>query len=397
MKEEAGCSPRSIDQYKNITITMQKQKRPFYIIAHNPNTIEEAREFLDLGVNGLEPDIVHANGKFYVSHLPHVSYDGVPTVQEYLQQLKDLLLEKKYNLALLIWDIKDTDFDPNQFIALVKENFTGEPFDGVAMLMTHSDDHAFINRYQGKYANIGVGLDESNVAPAELEKIFIGGGQKNFTYADGITTFLNKPGVFKSITDAQHCRNQHEPDSFKFIYTWVLSLEGALRKYLDTYIDGIMVDTGAVKKLKELIGAEPYSNAYTLAGNGYNPFAASPLPKYLLEIKTADAFMAGTDARLRFTLTGSTGQSLTGLPYHSSAAGALEKGSITYTALEGADLGQVDSITIEALTDGIGSGWLPEYIAVESKLLREKIRFRFNADRPEWISKKTGPVTVRRE
>jgi hypothetical protein len=372
---------------------MQIQKRPFYIIAHNPNTIEEAKEFLDLGVNGLEPDIVHANGKFYVSHLPHVSYEGVPTVQEYLQQLKDLLLQHSYNLALLIWDIKDTDFDPNDFIALVKENFSDQPFDGVAMLMTHSDDHEFINRYQGHYANVGIGLDESNLPPEELQQIFIAANQNNFSYADGITTFLNKPGVFKNVTAAQHCRNQHEPGSFKFIYTWVLSLEGALRKYLNTYIDGIMVDTGAVKKLKELIGSEPYSRHYELAKNGYNPFAATPPPKYTLEIKTANQLMAGTDAQWQFTLTGNAGESLTGLPFHSNTAGALEKNSTTYVTLEGADLGNIKSLTVEALTDGIGSDWLPEYVIVHSKLLDEKVQFRFDANGEEWISKKTGPVT----
>jgi len=379
-----------------MTITMPQQKRPFYIIAHNPNTIEEAKQFLDLGVNGLEPDIVHADGKFYVSHLPHVSYEGVPTVQEYLQQLKDLLLEKSYNLALMIWDIKDTDFDPNKFIAIVKENFSGKPFDGVAMLMTHSDDHAFINQYHGNYANVGVGLDESDLTPGELEKIFINGGQKNFTYADGITTFLNKPGVFKNVTTAQQCRNEHEGASFKFIYTWVLSLEDALRKYLNTYIDGIMVDTGAVQKLKELLGTAPYNEAYELAKNGYNPFAASPIPRYNLEIKTANEFMAGTDAQLRFTLTGSDGRSLARLPYHSHSAGALEKGTTTRISIEGMDVGEIKSLTIEMLTDGIGSGWLPEYITVESKLLREKIHFHFDKEGKEWITKKAGPVTKER-
>jgi len=372
---------------------MQRLKRPFYIIGHNPNSIEEAKEFLDLGANGLEPDIVHADGKFYVSHLPHVSYEGVPTLQEYLYQLKELLLQHPYNLALIIWDIKDTDFDPNVFIKLVKENFSGDPFDGITMLMTHSDDHAFINRYQGDYANVGVGVDESNLSPAELEQHFINGKQKNFTYADGITTFLTKPGVFENVTAAQRQRNQQEPASFKFIYTWVLSMEDALRKYLNTHIDGIMVDSGAVSILKKLVNTPPYNECYAMAQNGYNPFSAEPMPRYTLEIKTADDFMAGTDAVLQFTLRGASGESLASLPYRSNTTAALEKGTTTYTGIEGKDIGVIESLTVEMLTDGIGSGWLPEYIEVESKLLPSKIRFDFSTAGKEWITHKTGPVT----
>src|SRR6187200_3468003 len=101
---------------------MQKRKRKFFIIGHNPNTLAEAKEFLDKGANALEPDIVYAEGRFYVSHLPQLSYENVLTVEEYLHELKKLLLSESYNLALLIWDIKETDFDPNLFIGIVKEN-----------------------------------------------------------------------------------------------------------------------------------------------------------------------------------------------------------------------------------------------------------------------------------
>lgn len=120
-----------------------QQQRPFYIIGHNPNTIDEAREFLHNGANALEPDIVYAENHYYVSHNKLPSYEDCVTVEVYLQQLKALLLEKKYDLALIIWDIKTTNFDPNHFIGIVKENFRGNPFEHVAMLMTNADDHNF--------------------------------------------------------------------------------------------------------------------------------------------------------------------------------------------------------------------------------------------------------------
>jgi hypothetical protein len=253
---------------------MQRRKRPFYIIAHNPNTIKEAEEFLQAGANALEPDIVFAENRFFVSHSHHASYEDIPTLETYLRDLQDLLAAKKYNLALLIFDMKDTDFDVNDFLALVKENFCGDLCDDVAILVTNADDHEFLCRYRGNYPNVGIGVDESNVPPAELEQIFKQAGQKNFSYADGITTFLTKLGVFQNIVEAQECRAKNEPHSFKLIYTWVLSLKGSMRKYLDTHIDGIFVDLDDVKELKELLSNSPYNEAYELAVYGYNPFTA---------------------------------------------------------------------------------------------------------------------------
>src|SRR6185437_2634689 len=42
-------------------------KRPFYIIGHNPNTIEEARGDLDAGANALEPDIMKFSDKAFAN------------------------------------------------------------------------------------------------------------------------------------------------------------------------------------------------------------------------------------------------------------------------------------------------------------------------------------------
>ncbi len=53
-------------------------KKLFYILGHNPNSLEEAKDFLDRGANALEPDVVHAEGRYYISHLPKVSYSDTP-------------------------------------------------------------------------------------------------------------------------------------------------------------------------------------------------------------------------------------------------------------------------------------------------------------------------------
>ncbi|MEO7766828.1 MAG: PLAT/LH2 domain-containing protein, partial [Ferruginibacter sp.] len=351
---------------------MEREKRSFYIIGNNPNTIEEAREFLQSGANALEPDIVYADGQFYISHTPQFSYKNIPTLEEYLLKLKALLLDGQYNLALIIWDIKTTNFDPNHFMDVVKENFSGEPFDGIAMLITNADGHAFLNQFNGRYLNVGVGLDESNISPSQVERIFKKANQRNFSYADGITTLLNKTGVYKNITEALYCRNENEPNSFGIIYTWVITRESSMRKYLNTYIDGIMVDIGSTNSLRKLIASPPYIEAYRMAQNGYNPFTAVPIPKYKLSVETKDKLMAGTYAQILFTLTGIAGQSLKSLPFDGSTSGALERGSISYLMLEGIDLGEIKCLSLEAITGGIGADWLPGTITLESQCLKEK-------------------------
>ncbi len=372
---------------------MQRRKRPFYIIGHNPNTITEAKEFLQAGANALEPDIIYSGGRFLVSHSHHTDEDTL-TIELYLQQLKALLENENYKLALLIFDIKDTDFDINDFISIVKENFQGPVCEGVAILMTHADDHEFVARYRGQYPNVGIGVDESNVPPTELDRFFKNSGQKNFAYADGITTILNKLGVYDNVREAQQCRDK-SGGGFALVYTWVLSLKGSMRKYLDTYIDGIFVDLSSVKELLELIGEAPYNEVFELAANGYNPFGAPPVPGYTLSIKTADQAFAGTDARILFTLKDAAGQSLQSLPYDGSLWGALERDSTTLLSMEGLELQDIRSLTIEALTDGPGSAWLPEQVIVESRSDHKKICFAFNGDQlPEaWVSLKDGPIT----
>jgi hypothetical protein len=369
---------------------MPGQKRPFYIIGHNPNTLEEAKEFLREGANALEPDIVHSKGKYYVCHEPRPSYDNVPTVEHYLQQIKDVIIAGNYNVALMILDLKVTDFDPNELISLVKQNFSGGPCNGIAMLMTHSDDDDFVGQYKQIFDNVGVGVDESGDAPEDIATRFRSRGHRNISYANGITTFLNKPGVFKNVMQAQLHRAVHEPDSFGIIYTWVLSREASMRRYLNAHIDGIMVDVTAVKRLRALLTEAPYRDAYELAQNGYNPFNAPPIPRYLLRVKTKNKMFAGTDTRFVFTLKGASG-TLSSLPFNTNISGVFERDTTSMVTLEGMDVGEVESLTIEAIKGGIGAGWLPEKISVENKLTGRTCDFDF--DEAEWINKRKGPVT----
>ncbi|MEO5681276.1 MAG: PLAT/LH2 domain-containing protein [Chitinophagaceae bacterium] len=365
---------------------MHPFKKPFYIIGHNPNTIEEAKDFLQAGANGLEPDIVFANNKFYISHEEQSSYDNIITLENYLQGLTNLLRGNAYPLAFIIWDIKTTNFNPNEFIIIVK-NCLAEFFDTVCMLMTHADDHLFLSKYNGAYSNVGIGVDESNTSALALQSFFTSAKQKNFSYADGITTILTKPGVYKNIREAQRCQAYYPTQSFSYIYTWVLSQTPAMKKYLNLYIDAIMVDITAVDKLLGLINELPYKNVYDLATPGYNPFTSAPATRYILEIKTADETMAGTNGSFIFTIAGAEEKKLESLPFHAGNENDLERGSLTALIIQGADVGPVTSLTILMTEGGLLAGWLPESIVLTCSGSDIKSTFIFNPqNRNEWLS-----------
>ena len=95
--------------------------RPFYIFAHNPNTIAEATNALAHGANALEPDIQrfdagnfpwYANGTLIVYHDPGPLYTRQPdTLTSYLDKLHQVALDYP-QLALVVFDVKTEAVSP---------------------------------------------------------------------------------------------------------------------------------------------------------------------------------------------------------------------------------------------------------------------------------------------
>ena len=373
---------------------MQQSRQPFFVIGHNPNSIEEANDYLLKGANALEPDIVYADGIFYVSHQEHLSYDGVPTLNDYLLGLTHLLQDNpRYQLALIIWDIKTTNFDPNELVAQIKKSFTGKAAEEVVMLLTHADDHAFLSRYDGNDARIGIGTDESNESAAALQGYFKTAGHRRISYADGITTLLSKTGIVENIVAAKLQQASGDETTFRFVYTWVLSQEKSLRRFLNLYINAIMVDMNGVDTLLRLLKEPPYEAVYELAAPGQNPFADEIQDQYLLEVTTADQPFAGTDADLVFVVQGSRA-SITSLPVETGMLSRMERGTMSSHVIEGPDIGDIKGISIQLLSGGIASAWLPESIHVTNKKKNVSALFTYSqGPSPDWVRHETGVIT----
>ena len=371
------------------------QRRKFYIIGHNPNTLEEAEEFLAAGANALEPDVCFDASRperFYVSHGTIGSNPFTPehSLVSYLRGLEAMLADagKGYDLALVAFDMKSPEFDINEFLGVVFDNFADRPAcRGVAVLVTvGSLSHVgALNAYDQSRPRVAVGIDGEG-SPRGVEDAFRRGGQGRFAYANGSLFTDVKFGLFKSVMAAKWL--QAAGESFRLVYTWVLKRESPLRSYLDLHIDGVIVDVETVPHLIEMLGGEHFRDSYELAQGGYDPFDAPPAPAYALTIKTRDTHHAGTDVRVKFTLRGEAGalESTLDADYHD----VLERGGEDFLTLEGADVGRIESLTIEALSSGLNSEWLPESIAVESPLTPAPLRFDYGPE--EWL-RHGRPVT----
>jgi hypothetical protein len=364
-------------------------KQPFYVVAHNPNSVREAEDFLGAGANALGPDIQFENGEYYVSH--HSSSANPLTEEQslinYLRGLRNFIIDTgNLNLAMLFFDIKDPVFDINAFLAVVHQHFSRFPIcSDVALMVSVPDtEHAnFLLAYDQSILNAGIAIDQCS-DPYEVHEVFKNSSQRNTAYGNGITTRLQKPGLFHSISEAKYL--QAQGDGFKMVFAWVLAKEASMRSFLQLLPDAFLVDLEGVDPLLSILNEPEYAAKFELAKNTHNPWESPCLPSYSLTIKTRDTLMAGTDARIRFVLKGSQGMLDTVID--ASFDYMMDRNRINHIVLQGEDIGIPESLTIELSDGGITSNWLPEFIELSSKL-HESVLFSFSED--EWL-KPQSPI-----
>jgi len=245
----------------------------FYIIGHNPNSTEDAYEYLANGANAIEPDICfHKNReeKFYV----HEDIEQIPDfIEDILKpdyiSLKDYLLELKkmlranpgLDLKLIAFDLKPPyEYDINELYQNIRENFSNE-FPLIKILTTISDGDAmnFLAKLKSQNQNEAIGVDE-RAEPEEVHEYFKDSNLK-YTYGAGSSFF--SPVREKYVEQIQKALALREKEGFKMIHAWCVNEEEDMKVYLDMNppIDAILTDEP--QKLRELIKQE-YSDKFTL-------------------------------------------------------------------------------------------------------------------------------------
>jgi hypothetical protein len=211
--------------------------RPFYIIAHNPNTIPLAIQQLGKGANALEPDISYVNEtnrKDYVvfdEDLGKTKYSGYPTLKDYCSTLADKILSGEIainNLALIAWDIKTSVAEKENFqelFAIIQTNLIdkiAEKNYSIPMLFTRPSDTDYLTKCVQPiiqpFENMALGTDEKWSVDETYNSLK---SSKRYSYGYGFSFWIFPLSIlsilFFRIQKAIMKRDK-QPDGFKFVY-----------------------------------------------------------------------------------------------------------------------------------------------------------------------------------
>ncbi|MBX7156448.1 MAG: hypothetical protein K1X91_15945 [Bacteriodetes bacterium] len=369
-------------------------KRLFYIIGHNPNTIEDIKEYLYAGANGIEPDVhfdphfaSYEYSRFYISHGEVSDVNERYTLHAFIHDLIQLQTTKKSKfpnqLALIAFDVKTDNFPVAEFVQYLEDNYMNtEVGNGVSILITRGDldDTTFLPAYKGSNPNVCIGIDESphplkviNAArDAALNRVAFGYGITEIIIAGiRIPTDTVRPETYSVIAEAIGHRALNTYCSF--VYQWVAMGEQEIRRYLDLHVDGLIVDINPDKdrngviQLQKLLKSKKYKDVYSIAKPGDMPFTQN-LPCYRLCISTSrDTFGIlgyGTDANITCTISGSKGTNSATID--ASQYNIMEAGSVDYVVIEGVDIGTPQQLEIAIDTQGIAPDWQVKSIEIRT-------------------------------
>jgi hypothetical protein len=358
-----------------ITLTTTKypmEKRPFYLVAHRCNDAKVAVEKIKDGANAIEVDIRHADGVFYAKH--DWPADG-RKLSDFLEALCEKIQSEPEELghfSLLILDCKETDFDVNDLLELVREKLTSL-IQGLSTVVSIArfEDRTFFDNIRLSEME-AVSVDESNDVQA-VQDYFKEQKLSHYCYANGAFTPEAGREVHRALKEAIGATV--EGDSFRLVHVWNLTSKAAMREHIDMGVDGVFVDN--IKDLDSVLNEPRYLETVYRPDRTYKPFGGDArIPSYVLEVKTAEETRAGTNANLTFELTG-TDVSLT-TTIDSSAKGLFESGDTNFVVLTGQHLGKIVSLTVSRDDSKKAPGWFLDNISLVGPDISEPLRFEFN-------------------
>lgn len=365
--------------------------RPFYVLAHNPNSIAAVRTALDTGANAIEPDVnVSADRPDELSIgerglLGCGTGPGAPSLTDYLTELHQVARERP-ELALVVFDCKPKAATPDLGARLLQAIRTLLTFDtdlNVILSVSSLAHTAIFERIRHDLRpREGLMIDQEN-DPVRVATFFTDAGVERQCYGNGIS-FLNSllgPNVRPSLERA--CELRAATSAPRFAYAWTVDEPGLMREYLRIGVDGII--TNNVARLRAVAAEPEFQSTIRLATRADDPLAG-PRAAYGLIVHTGDKWMAGTDAEVTFTLTGAAGAS--SITVDTRWRARMERNTWNYVTLESGDLGPLRTITAQRDDQGNAPGWYLDRIVVESVCYGVSLGAGFGC----WIDQ-GGPVT----
>jgi len=363
------------------------EPRPFYVVAHNPNTLAEVREALADGANAIEPDVNVYDDRpdeLCVSHGQGDADD--PSLVTYLKGLHDVAAEHGSPLALVVFDCKPAVATPahgERLLNAIRLHLTFDLALTVVISVGKIAHGAIFDRIAGGLrAREGAMIDAED-DPAEVATYFRNRGIAHACYGNGISALNAIVGPFYRETIEHACllkAAQFEP---RFVYAWTVNDDDEIREYLRIGVDGLISDN--VRKLRSIALSPEFAGLYRLAQRSDNPLAEDAFA-YGLIVDTADVHHAGTDANVTFTLHGTTGSA--SKTVNTQLINRMERNERNFVTIPSRHLGALSSITVQRDRQGNAPDWLLRRILVRSHRYGVTSSAEFNC----WIDS-TAPFT----
>jgi len=335
--------------------------RPFYLVGHNTNSIDEIRAGLAAGLNAFEIDVNRdAHDELYVAHdfvadpAPRAPSVRPPKLAAFLSALRQLALSPAgTGIALVIIDSKVRSAALGAEIARsVRANLS----DNAALLpviysvakVTEAETF-FEQIHPGLLSKEGLMIDEES-DPARVSHFFQGLGIRRGCYGNGATTIagigLPTPNLAVQMDAGVGIRSV---GNLRFVYPWVLREQDTIAEFIRIGVNGVMVDTGRAGALLEVLRRPEFAAHVRVAARADDPFAADHSP--MLQIRTADVAHAGTDAHITFTLELASGRTIR-KTVDSVFNGRFERASLNFVLLPDESFALSDVRAIAVSHDG---------------------------------------------
>ena len=245
--------------------------RPFYLIGHNPNSVDEAIRCIRAGANAIEPDLYFKDGEFYVNEvIPFVSKifppKKGPVLKDYLTDLKHALMaDPSLQLALIMWDTKNMDqYNVNDLFAILRQYFINF-FPQISVGVT-TGDKKYLQCFDTLIAETNqeiAGID--GMCTVDEARHYFESRGLNYMYANGTgvplwptTLDRYKHQIMRAVTIRDHPQNHY----LRWVYVYTVNNANHIREYLRLNLDGLNTDNVAL--VKSILQEDEFKNMYQL-------------------------------------------------------------------------------------------------------------------------------------
>lgn len=242
--------------YGKEAVNLSKPLRPFYIIGHGANTLEEASAYIDAGANALEMDVNIPADKpklLCIGHGPELGTGGAgkasTPLPDFFRGLHQLA-QRHTNFCLVYLDCKTLAATPERgekLLDAIRSYLVGSGADQIGLNVLISVGKL---KDQALFANIAhqlgphEGLMVDGVSnPLRIAKFFEDANVRNQAYCDGIVPlhpFFTHFMVYGAVRKA--CRLRDQNHQFRFVGTWSVNNPWLMIEYIKMGVDGIVVD-----------------------------------------------------------------------------------------------------------------------------------------------------------